>query len=142
MSREKRFSVSQRMATLSLLALGVFVDIRGLYWMLNQAEAMHESNFYQTLYQVMPIWVWGALLFIFGTSIVLSSVFFGKRSVNHISNYFMLIGGAGGAAIHFLMASASIYNAINWVTPAQFITMTAWLGFISFIGGHDIYARR
>jgi hypothetical protein len=46
------------------------------------------------------------------------------------------------AIIHFLMASASIYNAINWLTPAQFIAMTAWLGFAGFIGGVDIYGRR
>lgn len=54
----------------------------------------------------------------------------------------MLIGGLGSAIIHFLMSSASVYNAINWITPAQFIAITAWLGFVGFLGGLGIYGRR
>jgi hypothetical protein len=136
------FTVSDRIATLSLFGLGVFVDIRGFYWFVNQESVIHESDFYSALHEVMPIWLWGFILLIFGSCLLIASIFFGKRSVNNISNYFMLIGGTGSAIIHFLMASASIYNAINWLTPAQFIAMTAWLGFAGFIGGVDIYGRR
>ena len=136
------FTVSDRISTLSLFGLGVFVDIRGFYWFVNQESVIHESDFYSALHEVMPIWLWGFILLIFGSCLLIASIFFGKRSVNNITNYFMLIGGTGSAIIHFLMASASIYNAINWLTPAQFIAMTAWLGFVGFIGGVDIYGRR
>lgn len=54
----------------------------------------------------------------------------------------MLIGGLGSAIIHFLMSSAAVYNAINWITPAQFIAITAWLGFVGFLGGLGIYGRK
>ena len=54
----------------------------------------------------------------------------------------MLIGGLGSAIIHFLMSSAAVYNALNWLTPAQMIIMTAWLGFVGFLGGLGIYGRR
>lgn len=90
----------------------------------------------------MPIRIWGILLILFGTCLIFSSLFFGKRSVNNVSNYFMLIGGTGGAIIHFLLASAGMYNTINWITPAQFISMTAWLGFVGFLGGLGIYGRK
>ncbi|WP_436945669.1 hypothetical protein [Staphylococcus xylosus] len=139
---EGKFELPQKQATLSLFGLGVFVDIRGMYWFVNQESVLNESDFYKALHEVMPIWLWGLLLLIFGTSLILSSLFFGKRSINNVSNYFMLIGGTGSAIIHFLMASAGIYNAINWLTPAQFVVMTAWLGFVGFMGGVDIYGRR
>lgn len=139
---EGKFELPQKLATLSLFGLGVFVDIRGVYWFVNQESVLNESEFYEALHEVMPIWLWGFLLLIFGTCLILASLFFGKRSINNISNYFMLIGGTGSAIIHFLMASAGIYNAINWLTPAQFVVMTAWLGFVGFMGGVDIYGRR
>ncbi|OEK54280.1 hypothetical protein ASS95_07005 [Staphylococcus equorum] len=136
------FTISNKLATLSLFGLGVFVDIRGFYWTVRQDAVLKESEFYQTLHEVMPIWIWGVLLLVFGTSLMLASLFFGKRSVNNISNYFMLVGGVGSAIIHFLMASAGVYNSINWLTPAQFVAMTAWLGFVGFLGGLGIYGRR
>lgn len=139
---EGKFELPQKQATLSLFGLGVFVDIRGMYWFVNQESVLNESDFYKALHEVMPIWLWGLLLLIFGTCLILASLFFGKRSINNVSNYFMLIGGTGSAIIHFLMASAGIYNAINWLTPAQFVVMTAWLGFVGFMGGVDIYGRR
>ncbi|MGW7927604.1 hypothetical protein [Staphylococcus xylosus] len=139
---EGKFELPQKLATLSLFGLGVFVDIRGMYWFVNQESVLNESEFYKALHEVMPIWLWGFLLLIFGTCLILASLFFGKRSINNVSNYFMLIGGTGSAIIHFLMASAGIYNAINWLTPAQFVVMTAWLGFVGFMGGVDIYGRR
>lgn len=141
-SMEGKFELPQKLATLSLFGLGVFVDIRGMYWFVNQESVLNESEFYKALHEVMPIWLWGLLLLIFGTCLILASLFFGKRSINNVSNYFMLIGGTGSAIIHFLMASAGIYNAINWLTPAQFVVMTAWLGFVGFMGGVDIYGRR
>ena len=138
----ENFTIHDRLATLSLFGLGVFVDVRGLYWFVSPENVTKESSFYQALNDVMPIWIWGLLLLIFGTCLILSSLLFGKRSVNNTSNYFMLVGGVGSAIIHFLMSSASVYNALNWLTPAQLIVITAWLGFVGFLGGLGIYERR
>ena len=138
----EQFTIRDKLATLSLIGLGVFVDIRGLYWFISPERVIEESAFYQALNDVMSIWVWGLLLLIFGTCLILSSLFFGKRSVNNASNYFMLIGGLGSSIIHFLMSSAAVYNALNWITPAQLIAITAWLGFVGFLGGLGIYGRK
>ena len=136
------FTIHDRLATLSLFGLGVFVDIRGVYWLISPEKVINESDFYRALNEVMPVWIWGLLLLVFGTCLILSSLFFGKRSVKNTSDYFMLIGGLGSAIIHFLMSSAAVYNALNWLTPAQMIVITAWLGFVGFLGGLGIYGRR
>src|SRR5699024_10706304 len=136
------FTIHDRLATLSLFGLGVFVDIRGLYWFVSPENVTKESAFYQALNDVMPIWIWGLLLLVFGTCLILSSLFFGKRSVNNTSNYFMLIGGLGSAIIHFLMSSAAVYNGLNWLTPAQMIMITAWLGLVGLSGGLGSNDRR
>ena len=138
----EHFTIRDKLATLSLFGLGVFVDIRGLYWFVSPENVIKESAFYQALNDVMPIWIWGLFLLVFGTCLILSSILFGKRSINNYSSYFMLIGGLGSAIIHFLMSSASVYNALNWLTPAQLIVITAWLGFVGFLGGLGIYERR
>ena len=138
----ENFTIRDKLATLSLFGLGVFVDVRGLYWFTSPESVIKESAFYEALNNVMSIWIWGLLLLIFGTCLILSSLFFGKRSVKNTSDYFMLIGGLGSAIIHFLMSSAAVYNAINWLTPAQMLIMTAWLGFVGFLGGLGIYGRR
>ena len=137
----EEFRTADKLATLSLFGLGVFVDIRGFYWTINQDSVLDESDFYQALHNVMPIWVWGILLIVFGTSLMIASIFFGKRSVNNTTYYFMLVGGTGSAIIHFLMASAGIYNSINWLSPMQFVVLTAWLGFVGFLGGLKLYDK-
>lgn len=138
----ENFTIRDKLATLSLFGLGAFVDVRGLSWFTSPESVVKESTFYQALNDVMSIWIWGLLLLIFGTCLILSSLFFGKRSVKKTSDYFMLIGGLGSAIIHFLMSSAAVYNALNWLTPAQMLIMTAWLGFVGFLGGLGIYGRR
>lgn len=139
--KNEEFRTSDKLATLSLFGLGVFTNIRGFYWLLNQDSVLGESDFYQALHDVMPIWLWGLLLMVFGTSLMIASISFGKRSVSNVAYYFILIGGTGSAIIHFLMASAAIYNSINWLTPMQFIVLTAWLGFVGFLGGLKLYDK-
>ena len=140
--KNKEFRFEDRITTVSFLSLGLFVGVRGFYWTLRQDAVISESDFYSALNEVMPIWLWGILLLIFGAFLMLASFFYGRMSVNKLSLYFVLIGGTGSAIIHFLMASASLYNATNWLTTVQFIILTGWLGFIGFLAGVEIYARR
>ena len=140
--KNKEFRFEDRITTVSFLSLGLFVGIRGFYWTLRQDAVISESDFYSALNEVMPIWLWGILLLIFGAFLMLASFFYGRMSVNKLSLYFVLIGGTGSAIIHFLMASAALYNAINWLTPAQFVIMTGLIGFAGFLAGVQIYARR
>ena len=45
---EGKFELPQKLATLSLFGLGVFVDIRGVYWFINQESVLNESEFYRS----------------------------------------------------------------------------------------------
>ena len=138
----KSFGFEDRIATVSLLSLGSFVSVRGLFWVVKQDNILVQSNFYEALHDVMPIWSWGIILIVFGLCIVLSSATYGHKKQNDYYLIFLLVGGTGSAIIHFLMASASLYNATNWLTTVQFIILTGWLGFIGFLAGVQIYARR
>ena len=138
----KDFRFEDRITTVSFLSLGLFVGVRGFYWTVRQDAVLGESAFYSALHEVMPIWFWGILLLVFGAFLILASFFYGRMSVNKLSLYFVLIGGTGSAIIHFLMASAALYNAINWLTPAQFVIVTGLLGFAGFMAGVELYARR
>lgn len=138
----KEFSYTDRVTTVTVLALGLFVAVRGLYWFVNQQSVLGESEFYNALHVVMPIFSWGVVLLISGTCLILASIFFGQRKINNASLKLVFVGGTAGAIIHFLMASAALFNAINWITPAQFLILTGLLGFIGFLAGVELYVRR
>ena len=138
----KEFSFTDRVTTVTLLSLGLFIGIRGLYWSINQQDVILESDFYEALHQVLPIYVWGVLLLAFGVSLVLASFFYGSKKISNISYKLVIFGGTGGAIIHFLMTSAALFNAINWITPAQFLVMTGLLGFVGFMAGVELYGRK
>ena len=66
----KEFSFTDRVTTVTLLSLGLIIGIRGLYWSINQQDVILESDFYEALHQVLPIYVWGVLLLAFGVSLI------------------------------------------------------------------------
>lgn len=138
----QQFTTNDKIASVSLFGLGALEFSRGLYWLIYQRAVLIESEFYAALHEVMPIWIWGLILAIFGLMIMLSSVFYGKRDVNKKSSYFMMIGGFGASIIQFLMVAASLYNSINILSPVQFTILTGWLILVSFLGGVDIYGKR
>lgn len=138
----KSFNFENRVTTVTLLSLGLFIAIRGLYWSLKQNEVLLDSDFYSAMHNVMPIYIWGAMLIVFGVSLILSSFFYGHKKESNIFLKLIVFGGIGGALIHFIMSSASLFNAINWITPAQFLIITGLLGFIGVMAGVELYVRR
>lgn len=138
----QQFTTNDKIASVSLFGLGALEFSRGFYWLIYQRAVLSESEFYVALHEVMPIWIWGLILAIFGLMIMLSSVFYGKRDVDRKSSYFMMIGGFGASIIQFLMVAASLYNSINILSPVQFTILTGWLILVSFLGGVDIYGKR
>src|SRR5699024_6900610 len=120
----------------------LIIGISGLYWSINQQDVILESDFYEALYLVLPNYVWGVLLLAFGVSLIIASFFYGSKKVNNLSYKLVIMTGTGGALIHILMISAALFNAINWITPAQFLVMTGLLGFVGFVAGVELYGRR
>src|SRR5699024_6078737 len=46
------------------------------------------------------------------------------------------------SCMYLIMTSASLFNAINWLSPMQFATLSAVCAVIAFFGGAEIYGRR
>ncbi|EIS6535454.1 hypothetical protein LN325_002234 [Staphylococcus pseudintermedius] len=138
----KKQSFSETIAFISIFGLGAFTFVRALFWSYEQDEVINDSEFYTKLNEVMPIWLWGVLLMIASLILMLSVFFLPKQPYNNICNYLLLFGGFSTAIMYFLMTSASIFNAINWLTWAQFAVLTVVCGAIGFLGGATIYERR
>lgn len=138
----KSFNFENRVTTVTLLSLGLFIAIRGFYWTLKQNEVLLDSDFYSAMDKVMPIYIWGTMLIIFGASLMLASFFYGHKKESNLFLKLILFGGIGGSSIHFIMSSASLFNAINWITPAQFLIITGLLGFIGVMAGVELYGRK
>ncbi|MBF2751514.1 hypothetical protein ACE3LZ_03150 [Staphylococcus saprophyticus] len=115
---------------------------RGFFWSKEQETILHDSPFYVALHEIMPIWIWGIIVMAFSLILMSSAFFIPSQKLNNKCNYLMLIGGLGCAILYFLMTSASIYHAINWLSTAQFAISTVVCGLLAFVGGADIYGRR
>ncbi|EGQ3351240.1 hypothetical protein G0U15_001164 [Staphylococcus pseudintermedius] len=138
----KKQSFSETIAFISIFGLGAFTFVRALFWSYEQDEVVNNSEFYLKLHEVMPIWLWGVLLMIASIILMLSIFFLPKQPYNNVCNYLLMFGGFSTAIMYFLMTSASIFNAINWLTWAQFAVLTVVCGAIGFLGGAAIYERR
>nr|WP_276311546.1 hypothetical protein [Staphylococcus haemolyticus] len=115
---------------------------RGFFWTKEQSTVLSDSDFYITLHQVMPIWLWGVLGMIFSLFIILAPVFLPKQQISNKFNFLLIVGGSGNAIYYFLLTSASIFNAINWLSPVQFATLAMINALIAYYGGADFAGKR
>ncbi len=135
-----KLSLLEMISSTLLFGLGVFSLWRSLFFAIQQETVLSDSEFYKALHQFMPIWVWGILMGISSSFLIYSSWLMPRR--NQLFHWTLLIGGTMCSFMYLLMTSASLFNAINWLTPMQFATLSAICGVIAFFGGAEIYARR
>ena len=134
--------ITYKMFSILMLGVGLLMFERGFFWIKEQNDVLNDSEFYLALHHIMPIWMWGILGMIFSILIIIAPFFLPKQHLNNKFNYLALIGGAGNGIFYFLMTSASIFNAINWLTPLQFATFTTINILISFHGGVAVARKR
>ena len=135
-----KMSLPEIISSTLLFGLGVFSLWRGLFFAVQQESVLKDSEFYKALHQFMPIWVWGILMAISSLFLIYSSWLMPKR--NSLFHWSLFLGGATCSFMYLMMTSASLFNAINWITPMQFATLSAICGVVAFFGGAEIYARR
>lgn len=133
-------SLSEMMASTLLFGTGLFTFWRGLFWTIEQDSVLGDSAFYQELHQLMPIWIWGILFMIAGLSLVCASYLLPKK--NQKSYWFITIGSFISFIMYFIITSASVYNALNWLSPIQFATLSGVYLVMTFFGGFELYGRR
>lgn len=131
-----------KMFSIFMLGVGLMMFERGFFWTKEQNDVLDDSDFYMALHQIMPIWMWGVMGMIFSILIIIAPFFLPKQHINNKFNYLCLIGGTGNGIFYFLMTSASIYNAINWLTPLQFATFATINILIGFYGGAAVVRKR
>lgn len=138
----KKSSFSELIAFALLFGLGLFTMARGVFWVKEQESVLNDSEFYTALHEIMPIWMWGIFAIIVSLFMVIGAFFIPKQKMNNLCDYFLFIGGFGMFILYFLMTSASIYNALNWLSIVQFPILAVVCAVVGFIGGADIYDRR
>lgn len=138
----KKSLFSEMLLVALLFGLGVFLIPRGIFFTKEQETVLNDSDFYVALHHIMPIWIWGIIAVFFSSVIIVSSWFIPKQQINNLCNWLLVVGGVGNAILYFLMTSASIYHAINWLSTVQFSVITVVCGVVAFLGGADIYDRR
>lgn len=124
------------------MGFGILMFERGFFWAKEQEDILDDSQFYVALHNIMPIWVWGILGMVFSLMLIIAPFFLPKREMNNTFNYLIMLGGAGNALFYFLMTSASIFHAINWLTPLQFSTLAVLNILICVLGVIGIVRKR
>lgn len=122
--------------------LGLTITGRGVLWFTSPDAIIKDSPFYLALHEIMPIWLWGLIIMVTGIIYTMSALFVTSMEHNNKYYWFIFIGGITSSIFYFVMTSAGMYNNLNWLTPFNFLVLTAWTGVTAFIGGAEIYARR
>lgn len=135
----KKLSTAELINTILLFGFGVFTMIRGIFWLREQESVINDSAFYAVLHHIMPIWIWGLIIIV--TSLFLIAASWALPRRNYMAYALLFVGGLVNSIVYFFMTSASMFNAINWLSPAQFAILTAICCGLSFVGGAELYER-
>ncbi|PAK64084.1 hypothetical protein B9K00_08595 [Staphylococcus caprae] len=138
----KRDNFYYLLVVVMLVGFGFLQFERGFFWAKEQNDILGDSEFYVALHHIMPIWVWGIFGMLFSIFIIISPFFLPKQKINNLFNIFLVIGGCGNSIFYFFMTSASVFNAINWLTPLQFATYTMINVVLAFFGGAEYVKRK
>ncbi|WP_057510731.1 hypothetical protein [Staphylococcus simulans] len=137
-----RKDLGESLAFVMIAGFAIFTFMRGLFWFVESEKVISDSEFYSALDDLMSIWIWGLLLMIVATILFAAAWLIPRYRLTNTCQFLLIVGGVGALIIYFLMASASIYNAINWLTWAQFAVLTAKSGGMAFIGGMMLNDKR
>lgn len=138
----KENSFNYKVLAIFIFGFGLLMFERGFFWTKEQETVLSDSDFYLMLHQVMPIWMWGVLGMVFSLFIILAPIFLPKQQVSNKFNFLLILGGTSNTIYYFLLTSASIFNAINWLSPLQFATLAIINALIAFNGGADVARKR
>ncbi|MCG2105643.1 hypothetical protein K4P38_11525 [Staphylococcus epidermidis] len=138
----KDLTLAEIVASVMTFSYGFREFLRGFFWVKEQDDVLDDSSFYLALHHIMPIWSWGIVVMLAGVIVMVAAIFVSYSDQNDKFSKTILVGGFMSAILYFLMTSASIYHAINWLTIVHMGLMSATGFVVSYIGGADLYARR
>lgn len=122
--------------------VGLYVMVRASYFIFNKEDAFHESNFYVTLDDFIPLPIVGVVILLFGITYILGSFNIPTQQHKSICNGIIFVGSIIGCIIYFIMASASFFTAINYISTFQFLIFSTWFLTNAFTSWGELYDRR
>lgn len=135
------FSVSEKLSTILLIILGLLPASRGVYWITNSEIAINDSPLYMKLDSLAPLFVWGIPLLIGGILLILSSVFIVTPKTRNYYYIFLAIGGFLCGIFSIIIATASVENNLNWMTPVHNTCLSIGFFTITWIGTSSLWNR-
>ena len=143
MNREdKRISYAEVIASVMLFGSGLLTLVRGVFWIFENQESVQDLPLYATLNHAMPIWAWGVMFAVSGLMVIGASWQMPRRTTGKSFGWFLLVGGLGSSVAYFIIAIAGFDSASNWMTPAQYITLSGMNGVLAFLGGVRVWATK
>lgn len=125
-----------------LYIFGGLSTIRGAYWATTGSVAEHDSSMYSALSTIAPLYFWGGVLLVAGLLIAAAGYLVPKRRRKSTFFYVLMVGGFFASVVYFATAVAGVSHAINWMTPAQIILLSAGHGLLAFIGGAELWKTK
>ena len=139
---DKRINYAEIIASVMLFGSGLLTLVRGVFWMFENRESVQDFPLYAALNHAMPIWAWGVMFAVSGLMVIGASWQMPRRITGKSFAWFLLVGGLGSSVAYFIIAIAGFESASNWMTPAQYITLSGMNGFLAFLGGVRVWAAK
>ncbi|MDW3946589.1 hypothetical protein QI290_03200 [Staphylococcus saprophyticus] len=124
------------------LFTALYVLVRSSYFIFNKEDAFHESAFYVTLDKFIPLPVVGIIILVFGLTYLLGSFNIPWQQHNRNCNRIIFVGSIIGFVIYFIMASASFFTSINYISTFQFLVFSTWFFTNALTSWGELYDRR
>lgn len=123
-----------------ILCIGLIITERGIYWTSQADKAAKDSPLYQNMHEVMNLFFWGIPFTIGGLCIILSLFAYNYRKVNNWYSILTIVGGFTSSIFFGIITFASMYDALNWLSPLTFLTIAVCTGSAALTG--VFYYRR
>lgn len=136
---EQGLSICETIASLLLYVFGFLSVIRGVYWLTRADEAYEGGGVYSALNDIAPLGIWGIIIVSAGLCVVISGYLIPKRRRTTSFFWLLVIGGLFSSLVYFTASVAGFHNAVNWMSPAQVVLLSAGHGFLAFVGGAELW---
>lgn len=142
MSDNNYLGKTEKMSMILLTVFGIIISSRGVYWITNYSNAVHESPFYETLDRVAPLYVWGAPFLIGGILLMVASINIISQNTRRVFDVLLVAGGFISGLSFLIISMASMASSFNWMTPVQNLCFAIGLFSLTWIGLDSLWKNK
>ena len=131
----KHYDENIFLASMYVVIIALFNFMSGIFFI--TADPRIGSPTYGRMQELMPLSIYGLVMFASAT-LLICSVF----SIGKVKSAFMLIGGCLGAISIGLYAAASTIGAVNLMIPSRYSLISVSCIIIAIAGGISLWRNR